>query len=108
MSRKHYSNWPHIAPVLTGTKQCCINPQSQRNLSENRRAAAKAKAKAKGKAKSKAKTKAKAAPKADGGPKKTRQDTPYNVERKKFFKKLLSCNMVQYMSLHDSMIFPKP
>ena len=77
-------------------------------MSENRRAAAKAKAKAKGKAKSKAKTKAKAAPKADGGPKKTRQDTPYNVERKKFFKRLLSCNMVQYMSLHDSMIFPKP
>ena len=87
--------WPYIAPALTSTPQRCINPQVQRNLVEQRKASAKAKGKAKAKAKAKgkaaAKEKARAKAKTEGKEKKPRQDTPYNIERKKFFKKLLSC-----------------
>ena len=108
-------NWPYIAPVLTGTKQCCINPQAQRNLTEKRRAMAKAKGKAKGKAKAaskaaskekaatkpkeekaKTKPKAKAKAKTEAGPRRKRADTAYNVERKKFFAKFLSCTSPAY------------
>ena len=87
--------WPHMATVLTSTQQCCINPQAQRNLVEQRKASAKAKGKAKGKpkgqAKAAAKSKAAAAAKAEAKGKKPRKDTPYNIKRKEFFKKLLSC-----------------
>ena len=93
-------NWPYIAPVLTGTKQCCINPQSQRNLAVQKRALAKAKGKAKAEAKSKAKAKkapkakakakAKAAAKTEA-PKKAKKDTAYSIARKEFFAKFLSC-----------------
>ena len=96
-------NWPHIAPVLTGTKQCCINPQSQRNLAVQKRASAKAKGKAKAEAKSKAKAKkapkakaqakAKAAAKTKEGPNKPKKDTAYNIARKEFFAKFLSCTI---------------
>ena len=104
-------NWPYIAPVLTGTKQCCINPQAQRNLTEKRRAMAKAKGRPKAAAKAaskekattkpkeekaKTKPKAKAKAKAEAGPKKKREDTAYNVERKKFFAKFLSCTSPAY------------